>query len=66
MKTGEPPTERKARTGEFTPPAMIPRARANAEIDRSRRKIYTFKRSQSDAVLTLSNTRSFESRTRFD
>src|SRR5579884_876459 len=37
--TGEPPTARNARTGEFTPPAMTPRARANAEMDRSRRKL---------------------------
>jgi len=38
MNTGEPPTARNARTGEFTPPAMIPRALANAEMDRSKRK----------------------------
>ena len=28
MKTGEPPTEPKARTGEFTPPGMTLRARS--------------------------------------
>jgi hypothetical protein len=42
MKTGDPPTALKARTGEFTPPAMMPRARANAEMDRSRRKVVVF------------------------
>src|ERR1700745_870526 len=30
MKRGVPPTARKARTGELTPPGMTPRARSNS------------------------------------
>src|SRR3954469_5999239 len=35
MKRGVPPTARKARTGEFTPPAVTAHARANRASDRS-------------------------------
>src|SRR5579883_41521 len=38
-KTGDPPTARNARTGELTPPAIMPRARANAEMERSKRTV---------------------------
>jgi hypothetical protein len=30
MKRGAPPTERKARTGELTPPGMVWQARSNS------------------------------------
>ena len=35
MKRGVPPTARKARTGEFTPPGVTAQARANSASDRS-------------------------------
>ena len=36
-KTGSPPTPRKARTGEFTPPGMCSLARSNSSCERPRR-----------------------------
>ncbi len=36
MKTGVPPTEPKARTGELTPPGRIWLARANSSADLAR------------------------------
>ena len=35
MNRGVPPTEEKARTGEFTPPGMTPLARANNSAERA-------------------------------
>jgi hypothetical protein len=37
MTTGLPPTDPKARTGEFTPPGISMLARANSSADRGRR-----------------------------